>query len=338
MTVKRSSGCSISGVFHDERAVQFGFIQHFEQAFRMTTFTTKNERALEAEQILREFSEYDGSPKAEILRDALAFRDELTPTLLEMLQLGTKCPISFIAEADQSYIYAAILLSYWQEEKAYPLLAEFSYLDEDLLIDLWGDLLTEAFPAFLYQTGKNEVEELKNLASDKTANLYIRSAAMSALNWVVADRPDLRGETVEFYSELLNDKANQQNSYAVGIFLTEWLYLLPFEYLNQIKMIMAKHRVEEMLVPDFEDIERTLTDRDWKAALAYLRGQKNNFVHQNITDYIGRWPTDQENQTIVIDIPNDFTSTPFERDQPKIGRNDPCICGSGKKFKKCCLH
>ena len=20
----------------------------------------------------------------------------------------------------------------------------------------------------------------------------------------------------------------------------------------------------------------------------------------------------------------------------KIGRNDPCICGSGKKFKKCC--
>jgi preprotein translocase subunit SecA len=24
------------------------------------------------------------------------------------------------------------------------------------------------------------------------------------------------------------------------------------------------------------------------------------------------------------------------RDQPKVGRNDPCPCGSGKKFKKCC--
>ena len=22
--------------------------------------------------------------------------------------------------------------------------------------------------------------------------------------------------------------------------------------------------------------------------------------------------------------------------QPKIGRNDPCPCGSGKKYKKCC--
>jgi SEC-C motif-containing protein len=24
------------------------------------------------------------------------------------------------------------------------------------------------------------------------------------------------------------------------------------------------------------------------------------------------------------------------RAEPKIGRNDPCACGSGKKFKKCC--
>lgn len=26
------------------------------------------------------------------------------------------------------------------------------------------------------------------------------------------------------------------------------------------------------------------------------------------------------------------------RSSPKVGRNDPCPCGSGKKFKKCCLH
>ena len=28
--------------------------------------------------------------------------------------------------------------------------------------------------------------------------------------------------------------------------------------------------------------------------------------------------------------------TPIIRDTPKIGRNDPCICGNGLKFKKCC--
>ena len=26
----------------------------------------------------------------------------------------------------------------------------------------------------------------------------------------------------------------------------------------------------------------------------------------------------------------------IRNDQPKVGRNDPCPCGSGKKFKKCC--
>ena len=33
----------------------------------------------------------------------------------------------------------------------------------------------------------------------------------------------------------------------------------------------------------------------------------------------------------------DFVEQPYVRKCPKIGRNDPCPCGSGKKFKKCCM-
>lgn len=29
---------------------------------------------------------------------------------------------------------------------------------------------------------------------------------------------------------------------------------------------------------------------------------------------------------------------PYQREAPKIGRNDPCPCGSGKKFKNCCIR
>jgi len=29
-------------------------------------------------------------------------------------------------------------------------------------------------------------------------------------------------------------------------------------------------------------------------------------------------------------------AVPVVREEPKVGRNDPCPCGSGKKFKKCC--
>ena len=31
------------------------------------------------------------------------------------------------------------------------------------------------------------------------------------------------------------------------------------------------------------------------------------------------------------------TAETFVRATPKVGRNDPCPCGSGKKHKKCCL-
>jgi uncharacterized protein len=34
--------------------------------------------------------------------------------------------------------------------------------------------------------------------------------------------------------------------------------------------------------------------------------------------------------------PREEIKQPFFRDVPKIGRNDPCPCGSGKKYKHCC--
>jgi len=32
---------------------------------------------------------------------------------------------------------------------------------------------------------------------------------------------------------------------------------------------------------------------------------------------------------------DDATPRTVRRDEPKVGRNDPCPCGSGKKYKKC---
>lgn len=36
------------------------------------------------------------------------------------------------------------------------------------------------------------------------------------------------------------------------------------------------------------------------------------------------------------DIDYSLDSEPFRREEKKIGRNDPCPCGSGKKYKRCC--
>ena len=33
--------------------------------------------------------------------------------------------------------------------------------------------------------------------------------------------------------------------------------------------------------------------------------------------------------------PESTEPQPVRRSEPKVGRNDPCPCGSGKKYKKC---
>jgi curved DNA-binding protein CbpA len=39
---------------------------------------------------------------------------------------------------------------------------------------------------------------------------------------------------------------------------------------------------------------------------------------------------------IYNEDPDSAPDQPIRRDQPKVGRNDPCPCGSGKKYKRCC--
>jgi uncharacterized protein len=41
-------------------------------------------------------------------------------------------------------------------------------------------------------------------------------------------------------------------------------------------------------------------------------------------------------QEYFSDLEASPTPAPEQRAQPKVGRNEPCPCGSGKKFKKCC--
>ena len=60
-------------------------------------------------------------------------------------------------------------------------------------------------------------------------------------------------------------------------------------------------------------------------------------------NYLGSYgPLPGELQRMLRETPADEpaavrkTLPPIVRDRPKVGRNDPCPCGSGKKFKHCC--
>ena len=49
--------------------------------------------------------------------------------------------------------------------------------------------------------------------------------------------------------------------------------------------------------------------------------------------YYEKYPERRRQENVICD---GYEEEPYVRMQPKVGRNDPCPCGSGKKYKKCC--
>lgn len=64
---------------------------------------------------------------------------------------------------------------------------------------------------------------------------------------------------------------------------------------------------------------------------AYYADQEgNDFCHHEISNF-------QKTDGIWYYVDGQIVgSGPLRRSTPKVGRNEPCPCGSGKKFKKCC--
>ena len=55
-----------------------------------------------------------------------------------------------------------------------------------------------------------------------------------------------------------------------------------------------------------------------------------HYTHQEVEPMM----SSESEQTILTSDETDVVQ-PFVRSTPKVGRNDPCYCGSGKKFKQC---
>ncbi len=91
------------------------------------------------------------------------------------------------------------------------------------------------------------------------------------------------------------------------------------------KPVRFRAQTEERL----GEIAKTCEDHGWK--------------------YIGGWEPDKPEDISEVEYllnPKAFSSEPVMKhsnyttvikDEPKIGRNDLCPCGSGLKYKKCCM-
>ncbi len=63
-----------------------------------------------------------------------------------------------------------------------------------------------------------------------------------------------------------------------------------------------------------------------------LQSLPQEFIHEQFESFeTTAEPEEEEAPQIPAELP-----ITFRRSEPKVGRNDPCPCGSGKKYKKCC--
>jgi hypothetical protein len=68
---------------------------------------------------------------------------------------------------------------------------------------------------------------------------------------------------------------------------------------------------------------------------ALMREMKRRFIASGGNFSGDDWNTDPDNDIDRL-RPAPDAIVPIRRESPKVGRNDPCPCGSGKKYKKCC--
>jgi len=86
-----------------------------------------------------------------------------------------------------------------------------------------------------------------------------------------------------------------------------------------------------------ETIEDRVTDIIFKVRLeAGARARSVWTVSQTAHDEVGQFAMAERQRAAAQAPQGEQKVRQIRLEQPKVGRNDPCPCGSGKKYKKCC--
>ena len=105
-------------------------------------------------------------------------------------------------------------------------------------------------------------------------------------------------------------------------------------------------KVYEQITPESNTEKTVLINKTQNVKTGTIMDGINNELEE-ITD--SETTLDSNNSLNKLDVSSLDAATikrlmdyqnrkPSVREYKKIGRNDPCPCGSGKKYKKCCLN
>lgn len=307
---------------------------------------------MQVDEILGLFNTVVGRFPDEALEAAIEQKEIIIPRLLQILQEVIDDPQLFIDDTERmDFIFALYLLSYFREPSAFPFILKIAALPEDQVEELLGDILTEGLTRFFVSTFNGDLDALKQAVLNPHTNRWARGAMLNSFVGLFAIETLSRQEVVSYFLSLMTDDklmAEDINFTTSVLHAVVDIYPEEPELIEAIERLYQHDLVDQSSVGKLADIRKWLQRDREKHLEFWVYGRPHSLPIDDVKaaiGWIGRFVPKVEGSKAesreFYDAPydDDFESSdiPFMYDEPKIGRNDPCPCGSGKKYKKCCL-
>jgi hypothetical protein len=241
--------------------------------------------------------------------------------------------------------FALFLLIEFRAAKAFATIVRAVSLPDDLPSNLFGDGIHEALPLAVPAMANERLDEVLTLIRNRELNEYVRWALQTGLVNLVAGGLRSREEIVGHLKAILIEAIENKDPEAVLAAVNSLHDLYPEETYDDIKRAYDLGLVDEFMI-GLEDFDRQLA----RGKDHVLQRMQEKPAHiEDTVEMLRHWAAFQPRKREPAVTPTPQTRSPRNlppplpqpnpvsgKVEPRVGRNEPCPCGSGKKFKKCC--
>jgi hypothetical protein len=252
------------------------------------------------------------NPSADLIREIIAQGDAAVPPLLAVL-------------ADEGLQYEDARGGGWAPVHAARILGELHAAAPVEPLMRWlgapGEALAQAVPLALARIGEPALEPLIAYANDEAHALPARAGALEALARMTGPTPALRDRVVDILRGIVRGEDKHEAEFR-AFAVAGLCDLADARAWDDIHDAYRHGRIASRLITVDEARERIMTPGgDWKIreAAQSIVAQYEQTAHDAGPRAVRRRPAGKA-------LGPEFVG---------VGRNDPCPCGSGKKFKKC---
>ena len=217
-----------------------------------------------------------------------------------------------------------------------------------------GDSVTETLRPILISTFDGDVAALRAVIEDPDADEYAREGALLVMAYLTRVGRIPEADTHAYLLYLLTNMLPQGQCH-VWVGWTFCVAGLGFvDLVPHVKRLFEREFIDDMFMKyhHFEaDLKLTLDDPAGMAGLKQYHLEPFSSAIDELSSWYGfsekRVLDEKARAEREAALARQQPSTGRARQQPlaggarnpfrDVGRNDPCPCGSGRKFKKCCL-